>query len=202
MHLRPDSSGLLPAIVQDRLTGEVRSLGWITADAVVHAAEHGRAELHDGNAVVVERVIVDREARAVLLLTHANEPTSFASSVGLDGAITADSAPAEPFAFELARTIGERRRSTATQSYTKSLLDAGAAKIGDKLREEAGELADAVAGESDERVASEAGDLLYHLLVALELRGVPLERVIEVLAGRSGTSGHDEKAARPPTKGS
>jgi len=59
-----------------------------------------------------------------------------------------------------------------------------------------GELADAIAGESDERVASEAADLVYHLLVGLRLRDVELRRVIEVLAKRSGVSGLEEKAQR------
>jgi phosphoribosyl-ATP pyrophosphohydrolase/phosphoribosyl-AMP cyclohydrolase len=190
----------LPAIVQDRLTGQVRTLGWITSNAVLRATQDGRAELHDGTAIAVRRIIADRDGSAVLLLTEGDEPSRFTSGVGLDGELETDRERSEPFAFELARTIGERRRSTADKSYTKSLLDAGAAKIGEKLREEADELANATAQESEERVASEAGDVLYHLLVALELRGVPLKRVIEVLAGRTGTSGHDEKAARPAAK--
>lgn len=168
----------------------------MTPNGVLQATEHGRAELHDGTSIAVRRVIADRDGSAVLLLADGDEPSRFTSGVGLDGELESDRERSEPFAFDLAQTIGERRRSTADKSYTKSLLDAGAAKIGAKLREEADELARATAHESEDRVASEAGDVLYHLLVALELRGVPLKRVIEVLAGRSGTSGHDEKAAR------
>jgi phosphoribosyl-ATP pyrophosphohydrolase/phosphoribosyl-AMP cyclohydrolase len=71
-------------------------------------------------------------------------------------------------------------------TITKTLLDGGASKIGGKLREEADELARALEAESEDRVASEAADVVYHLLVGLKLRGVALKKVIEVLAARAG----------------
>ena len=89
-----------------------------------------------------------------------------------------------------------RRTSTAEKSYTKSLLEAGAEKIGAKVREEADEFARAVASEADDRVASEAADVVYHVMVGLASRGVPWRAVVDVLAKRAGTSGHAEKAAR------
>jgi len=92
--------------------------------------------------------------------------------------------------------IQARKASDAGRSYTKSLLDGGAEKIGGKLREEADELARAIAAESSERVASEAADVLYHLMVGLAAREVPLSAVLAVLAARQGTSGHAEKASR------
>jgi phosphoribosyl-ATP pyrophosphohydrolase/phosphoribosyl-AMP cyclohydrolase len=76
------------------------------------------------------------------------------------------------------------------------LLDGGVPKINSKILEEAGELCQALAGETDARVASEAADLLYHLMVGLEARGLGLRDVIEVLAVRAGQSGHAEKASR------
>jgi phosphoribosyl-ATP pyrophosphohydrolase len=76
------------------------------------------------------------------------------------------------------------------------LLAGGVAKIGGKVTEEAGELVQAAAGESDDRVVSEAADLVYHMLVLLAFRGVPLARVEDELARRFGVSGLDEKAAR------
>jgi phosphoribosyl-ATP pyrophosphohydrolase/phosphoribosyl-AMP cyclohydrolase len=92
--------------------------------------------------------------------------------------------------------IAARQSATAEKSYTKSLLDGGAAVIGTKLREEAEELARAVASESEERVANEAADVIYHLLVALRSRDVSLREVLVVLEARSGVSGHDEKQNR------
>jgi phosphoribosyl-ATP pyrophosphohydrolase/phosphoribosyl-AMP cyclohydrolase len=104
--------------------------------------------------------------------------------------------PAAAFLDRLEAEIQSRRASSSEKSYTKSLLEAGAGKIGDKVREEADEFARAIAQESDDRVASEAADVVYHLMVGLASRGVPWRAVIEVLAKRAGTSGHAEKASR------
>ncbi|HMJ11739.1 MAG TPA: phosphoribosyl-ATP diphosphatase, partial [Polyangiaceae bacterium] len=105
---------------------------------------------------------------------------------------------AQPFLDELAAVLHERRLATSEKSYTRSLIEAGAPRISEKLTEEAGELGKALENESDERVASEAADVLYHLLVGLELRQIPFRAVIEVLARRAGVSGHAEKASRRP----
>ena len=90
-----------------------------------------------------------------------------------------------------------RKESNAKASYVKSLYEGGPAKIGEKLVEEAGELATALAGEADDRVVSEAADVLFHVMVALRSRGVSIEAVLQELDRRTGTSGHDEKRARP-----
>lgn len=105
-------------------------------------------------------------------------------------------APVAPLLTLLEQTIEARGQSTSEKSYTKALLDGGPTRVGGKIREEAGELADALAAESDERVAAEAADLLFHLLVGLRARSVGLTQVIEVLRGRMGVSGHVEKAQR------
>jgi phosphoribosyl-ATP pyrophosphohydrolase/phosphoribosyl-AMP cyclohydrolase len=76
------------------------------------------------------------------------------------------------------------------------LLDGGVAKINGKIAEEAGELVAALAGENDQRVLSEAGDLLFHVLVGLRARGLDLTQVVQVLANRSHQSGLAEKASR------
>jgi phosphoribosyl-ATP pyrophosphohydrolase/phosphoribosyl-AMP cyclohydrolase len=193
--LRPESSGRVPAIVQDRLTGRVRTLAWMTPEGVAAAVHEGRARLISGSEIAIERLMVDCDGDAVLVLVDAEDPACSKGHLGCFA--TEEPDRSEPFLGELSRTITERRKSTAAKSYTKSLLESGSEKIGEKLREEADELARAVAAETEVRVANEAADLLFHLLVALELRGVALRTVIEVLAGRSGTSGHQEKASRP-----
>jgi phosphoribosyl-ATP pyrophosphohydrolase len=70
--------------------------------------------------------------------------------------------------------------------------------IGGKVTEEAGELVQAAADESDDRVVAEAADLVYHMLVLLAARDLPFSRVEDELARRFGVSGLDEKASRPP----
>ncbi len=97
---------------------------------------------------------------------------------------------------DLAETIEARKASTADASYTKSLLESGPTKCARKFGEEAVEFTLAVASQSDADVRAEAADVLYHLLVALSVRDVSLNHVLEELERRSGQSGHDEKAAR------
>ncbi|MBI1386003.1 MAG: phosphoribosyl-ATP diphosphatase [Rhizobiales bacterium] len=96
----------------------------------------------------------------------------------------------------LAATIKARRGEDASLSYTAKLLAAGPARCARKLGEEAVELLVAALSEDDEHVKAEAADLLYHLLVLLEARNIPLSDVLDVLAARAGTSGIAEKAAR------
>jgi phosphoribosyl-ATP pyrophosphohydrolase/phosphoribosyl-AMP cyclohydrolase len=199
-----DERGLLPAIAQDRLTGQVRMVAWVNREALSRTLESGRATFFSrsrgalwekgetsGHHLAVRAVYADCDADTLLMLVDPAGPSCHTGRELRD-------VPHEAGAFlwELEATIAERTGAAASKSYTKSLLDAGAGKIGDKIREEAGELSAALASESEDRVASEAADVLYHLLVGLRLRGVPLRRVIEVLADRAGTSGHEEKAGR------
>jgi len=103
------------------------------------------------------------------------------------------------FTTILARKLGRGVTSATGESYVQRLLTKGAAKIGAKLREEADELAVALADETDERVDSEAGDLLFHMMVGLALRGRTPADVAAVLGKRHGLSGIDEKASRQPS---
>jgi phosphoribosyl-ATP pyrophosphohydrolase len=97
----------------------------------------------------------------------------------------------------LAAIIAERAAATAEKSYTRSLLDKGPAGAAKKFGEEAIELVIAAAAEDGAAVRAEAADVLYHLLVVLEARGVKLSDVLCELERRTVRSGHEEKAARP-----
>jgi phosphoribosyl-ATP pyrophosphohydrolase/phosphoribosyl-AMP cyclohydrolase len=217
-----DDHGLIPVIVQDHLTGEVRMFAYATTEAVRATLETGKAtfwsrsrgELWEkgrtsGNEVEVERVLVDCDADCLLYSgephgnsCHTGAPSCFFQS--LDGgahapALAQTSERGQTLLGVLEAVLESRKSSNAVASYTKSLYDKGPAAIAAKLREEAGELAHAVEGESDHRVVSEAADVLYHLIVALRSRTIPLRNVLAELARRLGTSGHAEKAARNPT---
>jgi phosphoribosyl-AMP cyclohydrolase / phosphoribosyl-ATP pyrophosphohydrolase len=211
-----DSAGLITAVVQDRLTGQVRMVAWMNAEALRRTLATGRATFYSrsrqslwekgetsGNGLVVSSVHADCDADTLLVLVdpegpscHTGRPACFFRRVAENGEAVDEPREAAAFLWELEAEIATRAAAPADRSYTKTLLDAGAPKIGDKLREEADELARAIDSESEDRVASEAADVVYHLLVGLKLRGVPLRRVIEVLAGRAGVSGLDEKKAR------
>lgn len=99
----------------------------------------------------------------------------------------------------LARTIAARREADGEKSYTRSLLDGGAEKCAKKLGEEAAETVIAGVAQDGAALTREAADLIYHLLVLLEVREVPLDDVLAELESRMGVSGHVEKAARGKT---
>jgi phosphoribosyl-ATP pyrophosphohydrolase len=96
----------------------------------------------------------------------------------------------------LASLIASRASAEADQSYTRSLLVSGTARIAKKFGEEAFEAAIAAVEHDRAGLKSEAADVLYHLLVLLQDGGVPLQDVIDELARRTRQSGHQEKAAR------
>ena len=98
---------------------------------------------------------------------------------------------------DLARIIAERASASAEKSYTKSLLDKGPKGAAKKFGEEAAEFVIAAVSEDEAVLRAEAADVLYHLLVALQARGVGLAEVLAELERRTQRSGHEEKAARP-----
>ncbi len=100
---------------------------------------------------------------------------------------------------DLEARIKERAKASAETSYTRQLLDRGVAQCAKKFGEEAVEAALAAVGEDRERMIAEAADVLYHLLVLLESRGVTLAEVEALLSTRAKKSGLDEKASRKET---
>jgi phosphoribosyl-ATP pyrophosphohydrolase len=97
---------------------------------------------------------------------------------------------------DLAARVKERAAASPEVSYTRKLIDKGVAHCAKKLGEEAVETALAAVTEDRGRLIAEAADLMYHLLVLLEARGVTLAEVEAALAERVGMSGLDEKASR------
>ena len=102
---------------------------------------------------------------------------------------------------DLEKRVAVRARARAGASYTRSLLDRGVVHCAKKLGEEAIETGLAAVGESRKRVASEAADLLYHLLVILRARKVALKEVEAALARRMAQTGLAEKASRSGKSG-
>ena len=97
---------------------------------------------------------------------------------------------------DLEKRVHERAKASAQDSYTRALIDKGVAHCAKKLGEEAFETAMAAVQEDRGRLIAEAADLLYHLLVVLEARGITLAEVEAELAKRTAQSGHQEKASR------
>ncbi len=107
------------------------------------------------------------------------------------------SEPAPFTLHDLEARIRERAHASGEVSYTRKLLDKGVDQCAKKLGEEAVETVIAAVSEDRERLIAESADLLYHLLVVLEARGVSLSEVEAILATRTGKSGLEEKASRP-----
>jgi len=97
---------------------------------------------------------------------------------------------------DLEARVHQRAAEALENSYTRKLIDKGVAHCAKKLGEEAVETALAAVGEDREHLIAETADLLYHLLVVLEARGVTLAEVEATLAARTAQSGLDEKASR------
>jgi phosphoribosyl-ATP pyrophosphohydrolase/phosphoribosyl-AMP cyclohydrolase len=191
-----DSRGLVPCVVQDWSTGEVLTLAYMNREALERTNETGetwfwsrsREELWhkgatSGNVQTVRALRYDCDADALLALV---EPTGPACHTGERTCFhNGDAATAPHEALPaLERTVAERRAAADTgASYTARLL-ADAPLVGEKVKEEAEEVARAAREESDDRVREEAADVLYHLDVLLAARGLSVTDAFEVLNGR------------------
>jgi phosphoribosyl-AMP cyclohydrolase / phosphoribosyl-ATP pyrophosphohydrolase len=191
-----DSNGLAPCVVQDWSTGEVLTLAYMNRESLERTISSGetwfwsrsRDELWhkgatSGNTQAVRALRYDCDADALLALVepagpacHTGERTCFHNG-DTDRLAPHEALPA------LERTVAQRRTADASDSYTAQLL-ADPPLAGEKVREEAEEVARAVREESDERVREEAADVLYHLDVLLAGRDVSLADAFEVLNKR------------------
>jgi phosphoribosyl-ATP pyrophosphohydrolase/phosphoribosyl-AMP cyclohydrolase len=215
--LKYDADGLVTVVVQDRLTGEIRMLAHADEQALRATLESGEGHFYSrsrrapwrkgessGHTLQVAEVWVDCDADAVLYLVdpigpscHTGRTSCFFQRLDADGRLQADAAAhGRALLPRLFAELEQRTQATAAQSYTRKLLDGGVDAIGAKIREEADELARALASESDQRVVSEAADEIYHLLVGLLARSLELRDVEAELDRRFGLSGLAEKAAR------
>ena len=186
-----DLAGKVSVVLQDRFTGQVRGITAMNEETVAAALAASSVTL-DGSTFRIATAHEGHGGAALLLLVEPQAPSGegpFAKTLQASG-------PPVPFLEELGREIEARKQSTGQKSYTRHLLDGGSERIGNKIREEAGELAQAIAGEADDRVVAEAADVLFHVMVGLASRGLRLHHVVEKLASRAGTSGHEEKARR------
>jgi phosphoribosyl-ATP pyrophosphohydrolase/phosphoribosyl-AMP cyclohydrolase len=191
-----DERGLVPVVVQDWRTGEVLTLAYANAEAVARTRESG--ELHlwsrsrqelwhkgatSGNVQRVRALRLDCDGDALLALVepagpacHTGERTCFHKG-DLEPLAPHEALPA------LERTLEDRARERPAGSYTVELLG-DPRRIGQKVEEEAEEVARAAREEPDDRVDEEAADVLYHLAVLLRSRGRTLADAEGVLNGR------------------
>ena len=182
-------------MIQDWRTGEVLTLAYMNAEALQRTRETGEMHLWSrsrgelwhkgatsGNTQAVKALRYDCDADAVLALV---EPAGPACHTGARSCFFEGDRELMPHEAlpELERTIAQRAAEKPEGSYTALLL-ADPPQVGEKVEEEAEEVARAAREEADERVAEEAADVLYHLTVLLRTRGLELADAERVLLAR------------------
>jgi phosphoribosyl-ATP pyrophosphohydrolase/phosphoribosyl-AMP cyclohydrolase len=209
--VRFDERGLVPCVMQDARSGEVLTVAYMNEESLlltletreIHLYSRSRREIWhkgatSGNIQRVRQIRYDCDGDALVALVnpagpacHTGERSCFYRD--LEGTASADvdapSVPGEPspMPYEalpaLERTLVARQRQRPAGSYTIELLE-DPKLAGDKVREEAAEVVKAVNAESEERVAEEGADVVYHLAVLLLSRGVSMAEVLQILNGR------------------
>jgi phosphoribosyl-ATP pyrophosphohydrolase/phosphoribosyl-AMP cyclohydrolase len=192
-----EETGLVPAVIQDAADGTVLMLGYMNEESLSRTQDSGRVIFYSrsrerlwekgetsGNALRLVSITPDCDGDALLVRAEPEGPTCH---TGTRSCFSADqesgSAGLAAVLAELALVVRRRDQERPAGSYTASLLDAGALRIGQKVAEEAVETALAVASEPH-RVPEESADLLYHLIVLWQHAGVSFEDVAALLAQR------------------
>ena len=188
------ANGLVPVVAQDHASGDVLMVAYANREALERTAETGllhfwsrsrnalwRKGETSGHVLAVREVRADCDKDALLMVVAPAGPACHTGARTCFGDATPTGAGRLE---ETRRVITERARERPEGSYTARLVGKGLDHVLKKVGEEATEVVLAAKGESGERLAEETADLLFHLLVALELRGVALGQVMEVLKRR------------------
>lgn len=202
-----DDNGLVPVVAQDVATGDVLTLAYANREALEKTLESGEAHYYSrsraelwrkgatsGNTQRVVEVRLDCDGDTLLYRVeprgpacHTGAKTCFFTTLAGVGVAVGEAGAPESFGTvveRLAGTISERHRTMPEDSYTASLIRRGGPRVAQKVGEEAVEVVIAALGE--DRLAEETADLVYHLLVLLEERGVGVDEVARVLSDRHG----------------
>ncbi len=187
--------GLLPAIVQHVLTGEILMQGFMNQDAIKATLKTGKVTFFSrsksrlwtkgeasGNYLELVSAHTDCDKDSILVMALPAGPTCH---LGSRSCFSDDNHQATPLLQGLADTIHSRRQQgDEAASYTAQLLKAGTKRAAQKVGEEGVEVALAAAAGDDQELLNESADLLYHLLVVLESRDLTLAEVLKVLLQR------------------
>ena len=187
------SAGLLPAIVQHWLSGEVLMLGYMNEQALARTRALGQVTFFSrsrqrlwtkgetsGNVLLLKAIAVDCDGDTLLVTAEPRGPTCHAGTSSCFGEVR----PPLGFLAELDALVAQRNADRPSGSYTTRLLESGIRRIAQKVGEEGVETALAAVAQDDTELLGEAADLIFHLTVALRARGLSLADVETVLAKR------------------
>ena len=187
-------NGLIPAIVQDALTGKVLMQGYMNEEALAKTQESGMVTFFsrsknrlwtkgETSGHFLELVSWSGDCDGDSILVKAN-PKGPVCHTGADTCWDEDNSSKTGFIDQLRAIIKDRKNNPSDTSYTASLFAKGINKIAQKVGEEAVEIVIEAKDDNKELFLGEAADLLFHYLVLLEAKGYELDEVMEVLVKR------------------
>jgi phosphoribosyl-ATP pyrophosphohydrolase/phosphoribosyl-AMP cyclohydrolase len=187
------ADGLVPAIVQDEVTGKVLMLGFMNQDSLAKTNELQKVTFYSrtknrlwtkgeesGNFLLVKEITVDCDNDTLLIKVN---PVGPVCHTGADTCFD-EKNESSNFLFDLENIIADRKNNPSEQSYTSSLFKRGINKIAQKVGEEAVELVIEAKDDNDHLFKDEAADLLFHYLILLQAKGFGLKDIISVLKER------------------
>ena len=188
------NNGLIPAIVQDAQTNKVLMLGYMNQEAFEKTVDENKVTFFSrsrqelwtkgetsGNELLVQKILLDCDQDTLLIKA---EPTGPVCHTGKDTCFNEINDRPQEFLFTLEKIINNRKNAAPEKSYTAKLFSAGLNKISQKVGEEATEVVIAALNQNNEQFKDEVADLLYHLLVLLQAKGVSLSEINSVLERR------------------
>ena len=192
--------GLLPAIVQHWLSGEVLMLGYMNLEALEHTQNSGLVTFYSrskqrlwtkgessGNTLLLKLIRVDCDADTLLVQAEPHGPTCHLGTSSCFGDAVQ---PPLGFLAELDALVAQRHTERPQGSYTTKLFEGGMRRMAQKVGEEGVETALAAVVQDDTELLGEAADLIFHLTVVLRARGLSLTDVVALLANRHTASIH------------
>lgn len=187
-------NGLVPAIVQDALSGKILMQGYMNEEALAKTQETGMVTFFSrsknrlwtkgetsGNFMELVSFAVDCDGDSILVKANPRGPVCH---TGADTCFFEENESKTGFIDQLRSIIKDRKNNPTEKSYTASLFAKGINKIAQKVGEEAVEIVIEAKDDNKDLFLGEAADLLFHYLILLEAKGYELDEVMEVLIER------------------